>query len=87
MCRGQITPAEGQSRVAEAKLLKERIEGSEKEAGLQGIAQFVEAVGQAAEPFVVPILPSILKCLADKVCCKIFHNIFSAGGRFWISGG
>jgi len=71
MCLRPLTPAEGQNRVAEAKQLKERVENgstpAEREAGLTGIVAFVDAVGQAAEPFVVPIVPSVLKALADKV--------------------
>ena len=78
MCLRPLTPAESQHRVAEAKQLRQRVEdgnGAEREAGLQGIVQFVDAVGQAAEPFVVPLVPAILKALADKVsrvCFTIF---------------
>lgn len=71
MCLRPLTPAEGEHRVAEAKQLRQRVESgsttAERDAGLQGIVQFVEAVGQAAEPFVVPLVPAILKSLGDKV--------------------
>ena len=82
MCLRPLTPAESQHRVAEAKQLRQRVEdgnGAEREAGLQGIVQFVDAVGQAAEPFVVPLVPAILKALADKVSRNIvllFTKIF-----------
>lgn len=85
MCLRPLTPAESQHRVAEAKQLRQRVEdgkGAEREAGLQGIVQFVDAVGQAAEPFVVPLVPAILKALADKVSRNIFVAMFVSIFRF-----
>jgi len=73
MCLRPLTPAEGQNRVAEAKQLRERVQegatAAEREAGLSGIVQFVNAVGRPAEPFVVPLLPAVLKALSEKVRC------------------
>lgn len=73
MCLRPLTPAEGQNRVAEAKQLRERVQegatAAEREAGLTGIVQFVNAVGRPSEPFVVPLLPAVLKALAEKVRC------------------
>jgi elongation factor 3 len=70
MCLRPLTPAEGQNRVAEAKQLRERVQegatAAEREAGLNGIVQFVNAVGRPSEPFVVPLLPAVLKALAEK---------------------
>lgn len=72
MCLRPLTPAEGQNRVAEANQLRDRVQDgatpAEREAGLTGIVQFVEAVGRPAEPFVVPLMPAILKALSEKVC-------------------
>lgn len=72
MCLRPLTPAEGQNRVAEANQLRDRVQdgatAAEREAGLTGIVQFIEAVGRPAEPFVVPLMPAILKALSEKVC-------------------
>lgn len=65
--------------MAEAAQLKQRVQegatSAEREAGLNGIVQFVEAVGRPSEPFVVPLLPAVLKSLADKVrtSCRKGH--------------
>jgi hypothetical protein len=71
MCLRPLTPAEGQNRVAEANQLRDRVQegatAEERQAGLTGIAQFCEAVGRPAEPFVVPLMPAVLKALAEKV--------------------
>lgn len=71
MCLRPASPASVEHRAQEAKQLRERIENgstpAEREAGLQGIVEFVEAVGPASEPFTVPLTPAILKALADKV--------------------
>jgi elongation factor 3 len=70
MCLRPLTPAEGQNRVAEANQLRDRVQDgatpADREAGLTGIVQFVEAVGRPAEPFVVPLMPAILKALSEK---------------------
>lgn len=74
MCLRPLTPAEGQNRVAEANQLRDRVQDgatpADREAGLTGIVQFVEAVGRPAEPFVVPLMPAILKALSEKVCAS-----------------
>jgi len=81
MCLRPLTPAEGENRVAEAKQLRERVENgataAEREAGLAGIVQFVDAVGRPSEPFVVPLVPAILKSLADKVSLRPCLDIFN----------
>lgn len=69
MCLRPLTPAEGANRVAEAKQLAERITGAnveEKQAGLTGVVQFAEAVGQPAEPYLIPLMPEVLRALAEK---------------------
>jgi elongation factor 3 len=70
MCLRPTTPAEGENRVAEAAQLRDRVQDgatpADREAGLNGIVQFVDAVGRPAEPFVVPLLPAVLKALSDK---------------------
>lgn len=74
MCLRPLTPAEGANRVAEAKQLAERITGAnveEKQAGLTGVVQFAEAVGQPAEPYLIPLMPEVLRALAEKVCVVI----------------
>lgn len=72
MCLRPSTPADGQSRAAEAKQLREKIENgstpADREAGLIGIKEFAEAVGPASEPFTVPLLGLVLKALGEKVC-------------------
>lgn len=74
MCLRPLTPAEGANRVAEAKQLAERITGAnveEKQAGLTGVVQFAEAVGQPAEPYLIPLMPEVLRALAEKVCVVV----------------
>ena len=74
MCLRPLTPAEGANRVAEAKQLAERITGAnveEKQAGLTGVVQFAEAVGQPAEPYLIPLMPEVLRALSEKVCAAI----------------
>lgn len=60
--------------MAEAAQLRDRVQDgatpADREAGLNGIVQFVDAVGRPAEPFVVPLLPAVLKALSDKVCAR-----------------
>lgn len=60
--------------MAEANQLRDRVQDgatpADREAGLTGIVQFVEAVGRPAEPFVVPLMPAILKALSEKVCAS-----------------
>ena len=74
MCLRPLTPAEGANRVAEAKQLAEHITGAnveEKQAGLTGVVQFAEAVGQPAEPYLIPLMPEVLRALAEKVCVVV----------------
>lgn len=74
MCLRPLTPAEGANRVAEAKQLAERITGAnveEKQAGLTGVVQFAEAVGQPAEPYLIPLMPEVLRALSEKVCAAL----------------
>ncbi len=70
MCLRPAVPSESSSRQAETEAFKQRIESTnaaERENGLQGIVAFAETEGKTTEPFTVPLLPVVLKALADKV--------------------
>jgi hypothetical protein len=65
-----LDSAASKTRAAEAKQLADRIGDAApvtKESGLAGVVAFSEAVGQPAEPFLIPLMPEVLRAVSDKV--------------------